>query len=102
MAFGRVRRPTKRLDCKNNAVVRYKHNNNNQPKKKKNNNKRSGGGGVKSVKRKIHAKEHSKDKVKIFTSYLYKQLSTRQASPLHVAEGRRIYLSLSIYQPNLT
>ena len=37
-AFGQVRRPTKRLDCKNKAVVRYEHNNNKQNKKKKNNN----------------------------------------------------------------
>lgn len=28
-AFGQVRRPTKFLDCKNKAVVRYEHNNKN-------------------------------------------------------------------------
>ena len=97
-AFGQVRRPTKRLDCKNKAVVRYEHNNQNKKnkkrKKKKNNNnnsnsKNGGGRGVKSAKRNSRTKEHSKDKVTIFTSYLYKQPSTRHASPLHVAEGRR-------------
>ena len=57
-----------------------------------NNNVQSGRvvGGVKSAKRKIRAKEDSKHKMKSCTNNLNKQPSKRHASPLHVAEGRRI------------